>query len=291
MRRRVHGLARGLIAVSLVVLSIAGFASNQLLDEDAFARLISESTERYEVRELLATKAVDVAIDASDADAALAEALPAEISLIATPALELSKPAIARAGAELLGIDAVGSGLETAARSVHRQTSVAILAEAETDVLINTLPVLVVVADEIAGDVGARAAVGLNLPDSATSINLGSNTSPVWSIVRSLSYLAAAAALLWLVAMIVYFVSAPQRGRLMAARRLGRTFVASGVVVVVVAWVSDNWALGLLSELARCTLGYFTVLDLLNVPAWYLSHSYQPLDLLKTTVTQPKMPL
>lgn len=237
MSGRLNRAARWLIAISLVVMSIAGFISSQLLDEDSFAGLISNSVARSEVREMLATKAVEVAIDASDADAALADALPDEYSLIASPALELSKPALAQAGAQLLGIDAIESGLETAARSVHRQTASAILAEDETDVLINVLPVLVVVAEEIAGDVGARAAVGLDLPESATSLNLGSNTSPVWSIVRSFSYIAAAAMLLWLLAMVLYFVSAGRGRRLDAARRLGRTFIKAGVVIVAIAWI------------------------------------------------------
>lgn len=230
-------MSRWLVAISLVVASITGFASNQLLDEDSFAGLVSTSIERVEVRKLLATKAVDVALDASDADAALAAALPEEYSLIATPALELSKPAIAEAAAQLLGIDAVTSGLETAARSVHRQTASVIVSETEADVLINTLPVLVVVAEEIAGDVGARAAVGVDLPASATSINLGSNTSLVWSIVRSLSYVAAIAAVLWVISLIMYFVTAGRGRRLAAARRLGRTIVKSGIAIVVAGWL------------------------------------------------------
>ena len=235
--RTTHVITRWVIAVSMVVMSLAGFASNQLLDEDAFADLIAGSIESSEVRRLLATKAVEVAIDASDADALLADALPEDLSLIATPALELSTPAIAEAGAQLLGIDQVGSSLDAAARSIHRQTASAILAEEDVDVTINTLPVLVVVADEIAGDVGARAAVGLDLPESATSIDLGSNQSVVWSLVRSLSYVAAAAVLIWLLCLLGYFATAPKGHRLLAARRLGRTFIKVGVVIAVATWL------------------------------------------------------
>ncbi len=218
-------------------MSISGFASNQLLDEEAFAGLISNSVDSPQVRKLLASKAIDVALDASDADALLAAALPEEFSLIATPALELSKPTLAEAGAQLLGIDAVGLSLDAAARSVHRQTSAAIVADEDTNVIINTLPVLVVVADQIAGDVGARAAVGLNLPDSATTINLGSNRSIVWTVVRSLGYVAGIAVGVWLLSMITYFITAGSGRRLAAARRLGRTYVKAGIVLALITWV------------------------------------------------------
>ena len=233
---RVNTLSRWLIAISLIVMSISGFASNQLLDEEAFADLISNSVDSPQVRKLLATKAIDVAIDASDVDALLAAALPEELSLIATPALELSKPTLAEAGAQLLGLDAVGSSLDAAARSVHRQTSAAIVSDEETDVIINTLPVLVVVADQIAGDVGARAAVGLNLPDSATTINLGSNRSVAWTVVRSLGYVAGITVMVWLLSMIAYFVTAGSGRRLAAARRLGRTYIKVGIVLAIVTW-------------------------------------------------------
>ncbi len=234
---RIHTASRWLIALSLVVMSISGFASNQLLDEDAFAGLISKSVESPEVRKLLATKAVDIAIDASDADARLAAALPEEFSLVATPALELSKPAISEAGAQLLGINAVETSLNAAARSIHRQTTGAILAEEETDVVINTLPVLVVVADQIAGDVGARAAVGVNLPESATSINLGSNSSTAWTVVRSLGYVAGIAVVVWLASLIIYFATAGSGHRLLAARRLGRTFAKAGIALALLTWL------------------------------------------------------
>ena len=237
MRTRIHTVARWTVAISMVFTALFSYASSQLLDEDAFASLLSKSVESPEVRSLLAGKAVDVAIDASDADVLLAENLPDELAAIATPALEVTKPAIAEAGASLLGLSTVREGLDAAARSVHRQTSSAIIAEEPTDVIVNGRPILVVVADAIAGDVGARAAVGLDLPESATSINLGSNQAPVWAAIRLLEYLTALAALAWILAMIAYFVTAAPGRRLAAARRLGKTFLRSGIVLVGLAWL------------------------------------------------------
>lgn len=236
MRAVLHVASRWVLAASLLVAAVAGYASGQLLQEDSFAGLVSKSIENAEVRELLATKAVDIAFDATNADAFLADELPADIALIATPALELTKPVVAEAGATLLGVQRVEDALDVAARSVHRQTANAIVSPDDVDVVISALPVLVVVADEIAGDVGARAVVGLDLPDSATSINLGSNQGLVWSIVRGLSYVAAVAVLLLVVAGITYFVSAPKGRRLAAARRFGRTLVKTGIGIVVLSW-------------------------------------------------------
>ncbi len=223
--------------LSIVATSVLGYGSSQILDEDAFASLLSESLDEPEVRSLLAEKAIDVALDASNADAALADALPDEISLIATPAIELAKPTVAEAGAVLLGVDAVGTSVEAAARSVHRQTVNAVLADDEVDVTLNALPVLVVVADGIAGDAGARAVVGLDLPDGVSEIDLGTNRSPIWSAVRSLSIAASVAALVLTLSLVTYFTTAPSGHRLRALRLLGHTWARAGVLVLLVAWV------------------------------------------------------
>lgn len=237
MRHRVHKVSRWVVLLSIVSTSILGYASTQILDEDAFASLLSESIDEPEVRVLLAEKAVDVALDASNADAALADALPDEISLVATPAIELVKPTVAEAGAGLLGVGAVEESLEAAARSIHRQTVTSVLAEEETDVSISALPVLVVVADGIAGDAGARAVVGLDLPEDATQIDLGTNRSALWSAIRSLSVAAGLSALVWLLAIVLYLATAPTGHRLLAIRRLGYTWMAAGLVVLLLAWI------------------------------------------------------
>lgn len=237
MRQRIHAISRWLVLFSIVATSVLGYGSSQILDEDAFASLLSESLDEAEVRSLLAEKAIDVALDASNADAALAAALPDEISLIATPAIELSKPTVAEAGAALLGVDSVGTSVEAAARSVHRQTVNAVLADEEVDVTLNALPVLVVVADGIAGDAGARAVVGLDLPAGVSEINLGTNQSPIWSAVRLLSIAAGIAALVLILSLITYFTTAPTGHRLRALRLLGRTWAQAGVVVLLIAWM------------------------------------------------------
>lgn len=237
MRERVHRASRWFVLISLVASSVLGYVSSQILDEDSFASLISKSLDEPDVRSLFAEKAIDVALDASNADAALAEALPDDISLIATPAIELAKPTVAEAGAVLLGVEAVGTSVEAAARSVHRQTIASVLAEEETDVTLNALPVLVVVADGIAGDAGARAAVGLDLPEGVSEIDLGTNQSPLWSVVRSLSIAAGLAVLLLLISLAAYFFTAPSGHRLDALRRLGHTWARAGVVVLLIAWL------------------------------------------------------
>jgi|GEM_PF-743394 len=236
-RQRVHGLSGWLVGVLLVVASVAGYASSQLLDEDAFAELIARSLDEPEVRELLANKAVDIALDAADADALLADALPEELSLVATPALELSKPAIAEAGATLLGVEAVGDSLEAAARSAHRQTTSAVLAREETNVQLNLLPILVVVADEIAGDAGARAVLSIELTDSTTQIDLGSNDDPLWAAVRGLGVVSASLYALWLLTIVAFFASAPVGERLRAARHVGKLFLKVGFALLLIGWV------------------------------------------------------
>lgn len=233
-----HRLTRRFAGVLLVLFALLGYAADQLLDEDQFAGLVADSVESPEVRDLLATKAVDVALDASDADARLAEALPDDLSLIATPAVELAKPSVADAGAALLGAQSVQDGLDLAARSIHRQTISAVVAEDDTDVIVSALPVLVVVAEEIAGDAGARAVVGLNLSSEVTEVNLGSNTSPLWLVVVGIGALALIAAVLLVIVLIVHVVTAPVGGRLLAVRRLGRTFISSSLVVLVLGWIA-----------------------------------------------------
>lgn len=236
MRQRLHRISRWLVLGSLVLTSLLGYLSSQILDEDSFASLLGDSLAEPEVRSLLAEKAIDVAVDASNADAALADVLPDDIALVASPAIELAKPTVADAGAALLGVDAVGASVETAARSVHRQTINAVLADEDVDVTLNALPVLVVVADEIAGDAGARAVVGLDLPDSATAIELGSNQSPLWSAVRTLAIAAGLAFLALVASIITFFVTAPSGRRLEAVRVIGWTWIVGGVIVLLIGW-------------------------------------------------------
>ena len=233
MRQRVHNVARWFAGISLFFASIFSYVGGTLFDEDSFAELLGQALEEPSVRTGLATRAVDIAFDSLNADSALAEALPESLSLAATPALELAKPSVGAAGAELLAVESVQTGFENAARSVHRQTVTAALDTEERDVTINVRPVLVVTADAIVGPAGARAAVGVELPDSATSFSLGSNQGPAWSVLRALALSAAAAFLLFAVAVVVYFAAALKGTRLLAARQLGRTFITAGIVVLL----------------------------------------------------------
>ena len=234
MRVRLHHLARIVTGVSLFLVGVLGYVQTTVLDEDAFAGRLRAALDEPDVRQSVSARTVDVAFDAGNVDALLAEALPDEIKLAATPVLELSKPAVASAGAELLGVDAVEEAMETAARSIHRQTVNGIMAEDEQDVVINVRPILVVAADAIVGPAGARAAVGLDLPDSATSINLGSNRNGVWTAIRWLGYATLTFAVLAVVGLITFFATATKGSRLLAARRLGRTVMTAGVLVLLV---------------------------------------------------------
>ena len=238
MKARSHRILRTVVAVSIAAFALLGYASNQVFDGDEFAGLVSRSLEDADVRELLANKAVDVAVDASDADAALAAALPDEVALVATPAIELVKPTVADAGASLLGNDTVQLSIEKAVRSAHRQTVNAVLAEEDVPVVINTRPLLTVVAEEIGGDAGARAVVGLNLPESATQIDLGQNSSGIWALLRLVPVLAGVAFVVLIAAVIAYFWTAERGERLDAMRRLGPSILWAGVVLLVLGAVA-----------------------------------------------------
>ncbi len=233
VRGRVHDACRRLIVVLLVLTSVMGFVSGVLLDEQELADIVGEAMNDESVRTAIAGTAVDQAFDTFKVDQTLASALPDQLTIAASPAVELSKPVVAEAGSQLLALEPAQAAVSEATRSVHRQTAAAAFSPVEQDVVINTRPILVVVADEIIGPAGARAAVGLDLPESATSVNLGSNQSALWQGLNLLIAATGILALLLMLTAVVYFATAV--GKLQAAADLGRPFITAGIVTIAVS--------------------------------------------------------
>ncbi len=235
MRNRVHIVCKLFTVVLLVLTSVLGFVSGVLLDEDEFAGIVGSAMQDEGVRTAVAGTAVGQAFDAFKVDQTLASALPEQLAIAASPAVELSKPLVAEAGSQLMALEPAQKAVTEAVRSVHRQTTNAAFSGEEQDVVINTRPILVVVADEIVGPAGARAAVGLDLPESASSVNLGSNQSLVWLAVNSLVLVSAFLVFLLVVTVGIYFATA--RGKLQAAVDLGGPFIVAGVITMATSFL------------------------------------------------------
>jgi len=118
--RRFSGWVFAIIAIILIALAVnVGWAKTTLLDTDVFVATLSPLAQDEAVAEALSVAIGDAVVEATELEAAIAGALPEEITFIAGPVASATGTLIATVADEIILTDAFTAVWSTALRVTH----------------------------------------------------------------------------------------------------------------------------------------------------------------------------
>lgn len=123
--RRFFGWVLAVVAVVLVVLSIVvGWAETTLLDTDRFVSTLSPLPQDEAVAAALSTRMGEAVVEALAVEDSIADALPAELALVAVPITDAVGGLVASTAQGIIRSDAFATAWSTAMRAAHSAVTV-----------------------------------------------------------------------------------------------------------------------------------------------------------------------
>jgi len=118
--RRFFAWVLAILAIVLITLAVnVGWAETVLLDTEAFVSTLGPLARDEAVAEALSITIGDAVVEATELEAAIAEALPEELAFIASPVAAATGTLVATAANELILTDAFATVWHTALRTAH----------------------------------------------------------------------------------------------------------------------------------------------------------------------------
>ncbi|MEA2024890.1 MAG: hypothetical protein U9N79_11480 [Actinomycetota bacterium] len=236
--RRFFAWVLAILAIVLIALAVnVGWAKTTLLDTDAFVATLAPLAEHEAVAEALSIQIGEAVIVATELEASIAEALPAELTFIAGPVATASGNLVATVANELILTDAFATVWSTALRAAHSSVSVlltgsgAVVAEEGTvGIDIDTIaePIIVAVADK---GLDVRALVGEDFTLGQIVLVESDALGSAQQAVKLLDTLGWLTVLLAIVAIAAALLVGPDRRRQIAI--LGFGTAIAGVINLV----------------------------------------------------------
>lgn len=118
--RRFFGWVAAIIAIILIALAVSvGWAKTTLLDTDAFVATMGSLASDEAVAEALSIEIGNAIVEATELEAAIAEALPEELTFVSAPVAAATGTLVARVANEIILSDAFSTVWNTALRVTH----------------------------------------------------------------------------------------------------------------------------------------------------------------------------
>jgi hypothetical protein len=118
--RRIFGWVAAIIAIILISLAVnVGWAKTTLLDTDAFVATLSPLAQEEAIAAALSVQIGDAIVEATELEAAIAEALPEELAFVSAPVAAATGTLVARVANEIILTDAFATVWSTALRVTH----------------------------------------------------------------------------------------------------------------------------------------------------------------------------
>lgn len=118
--RRFFGWVAAIIAIILIALAVnVGWAKTTLLDTDAFVATLGPLASEEAVAEALSVQIGTAIVEATELEAAIAEALPEELTFVSAPVAAATGTLVATVAKEIILTDAFATVWNTALRVTH----------------------------------------------------------------------------------------------------------------------------------------------------------------------------
>lgn len=118
--RRFSGWVFAIIAIILIALAVnVGWAKTILLDTESFVATLSPLAQEEAVAEALSIRIGDAIVEATELEAAIAEALPEELAFVSGPVAAASGTLVSRVASEIILTEAFATVWETALHATH----------------------------------------------------------------------------------------------------------------------------------------------------------------------------
>jgi len=118
--RRFFGWVLAIIAIILIALAVnVGWAKTTLLDTDAFVATLGPLAQEEAVAEALSIQIGEAIVEATELEAAIAEALPEELIFVSAPVAAATGTLVARVANEIILTDLFATVWNTALRAAH----------------------------------------------------------------------------------------------------------------------------------------------------------------------------